>query len=101
MLNRRCYEAVDNTFRDIMGVVDPALKLLPFGGKTVVFGGDLRQVMPIIKQGSRASIVNACINRSTIWQCVQVLKLTENMRAMNSPGTCKLCLQLNRYANSH
>ncbi|KAL0031614.1 hypothetical protein WJX77_009949 [Trebouxia sp. C0004] len=29
MLNVRCYEAMDNTFRDIMGAVDPALKLLP------------------------------------------------------------------------
>ena len=36
MLNRCFYETVDNTFRDIMGAIDPTLKLLPFGGKTAV-----------------------------------------------------------------
>ena len=66
MLNRRCYEVVDNTLRDIMGSIDPTLQKVPVGGKTVVFGGDLRQIMPVIKQGSRASIVNACINHSML-----------------------------------
>ena len=85
-MNRRCYEIVDNTFRDIMGATDPALQHVPFGGKTVVFGGDMRQIMPVVKQGSRASIVNACINRSSLWRHVQTMKLTENMRAVTTPG---------------
>ena len=85
-MNRKCYEIVDNTLRDIMGTTDPALQNVPFGGKTVVFGGDMRQIMPVVKQGSRASIVNACINRSSIWRHVQTMKLTENMRAIATPG---------------
>ena len=65
-MNRKCYETVDNTFRDIMGATNPALQNVPFGGKTVVFGSDMRQIMPVVKQGSKASIVIACINRSSL-----------------------------------
>ena len=90
MLNRRCYEVVDNTLREIMGAEDPALQHVPFGGKVVVFGTDMRQIMPVIRQNSRASIVNACINISSIWQHVQVMKLTENMRAVNTAGEMHL-----------
>jgi ATP-dependent DNA helicase PIF1 len=39
-------EALDNSMCDIMG--RPAL---PFGGKTVVFGGDFRQVLPVVRKG--------------------------------------------------
>lgn len=32
----------------------------PFGGKCIIMGGDFRQILPVIKRGSRASIVDAC-----------------------------------------
>jgi ATP-dependent DNA helicase PIF1 len=37
---------------DIMGWLG-----LPFGGKTIVFGGDFRQVLPVVCKGSRAQVV--------------------------------------------
>ncbi|XP_020186773.3 uncharacterized protein [Aegilops tauschii subsp. strangulata] len=40
MTKRQAVEALDNSMRDIMGICDR-----PFGGKTVVFGGDFRQGM--------------------------------------------------------
>ncbi|AQL01280.1 hypothetical protein ZEAMMB73_Zm00001d044992 [Zea mays] len=41
MTKRQAIEALDNSMRDIMG-----RSRLPFGGKTVVFGGDFRQSDP-------------------------------------------------------
>ncbi|CAO2200665.1 unnamed protein product [Urochloa humidicola] len=49
MTKRQAIEALDNSLRDIMGQEN-----LPFGGKTVVFGGDFRQVLPVVRKGSRA-----------------------------------------------
>ena len=74
MMNKFCFEAVDRTFRDIMNID----KI--FGGKVFVFGGDFRQILPVIKHGSRADIVQSSINRSYIWSFVKKLKLTINMR---------------------
>ncbi|WVZ67157.1 hypothetical protein U9M48_016277, partial [Paspalum notatum var. saurae] len=56
MTRRQAVEALDNCMRDIMNAPDR-----PFGGKIVVFGGDFRQVLPVIRKGSRAQIVDASI----------------------------------------
>nr|GEZ80109.1 ATP-dependent DNA helicase RRM3-like [Tanacetum cinerariifolium] len=56
------------------------------GGMTVVFGGDFRQILPVIPKGSRQDVVNASINRSYIFDNCIVLKLTTNMR-LKSRGT--------------
>nr|GFA37244.1 ATP-dependent DNA helicase PIF1 [Tanacetum cinerariifolium] len=45
----------------------------------VVFGGDFRQILPVIPKGTRSEIVNASLRCSYIWDDIQVLKLTENM----------------------
>ena len=74
MQHRHIHEAVDRTFQDIRHSDKP------FGGLTVVFGGDFKQILPVIVKGSRAQIVGACIQRSRLWRSVKVLKLTENMR---------------------
>ena len=49
MTKRQSVEALDNSLLDIMDQLE-----LPFGGKTVVFGGDFRHVLPIVRRGSRA-----------------------------------------------
>jgi ATP-dependent DNA helicase PIF1 len=59
MAKRQSIEALDNIMRDIMG--RPGL---PFGGKTIVFGGDFRQVFPVVRKGSRAQIVAASVRSS-------------------------------------
>lgn len=81
MMNSTCFELVDSLLRDIMGEVDPALQVVPFGGKVVVFGGDTCQVLPVVKRSSRAMIVDACINNITFWPSVQRLRPTVNKRA--------------------
>jgi len=57
---------------------------LVFGGKVVVFGGDFRQILPVIPRGTRSNIVHATINASYLWNHYQVLTLTKNMRLLQS-----------------
>jgi hypothetical protein len=51
MANRKCFEALDRTFRDIGKVKNPEAAHIPFGGKVVVLGGDLRQILPVVEGG--------------------------------------------------
>jgi hypothetical protein len=39
--------------RDVLSVTETFRKSLPFGGKTVVLGGDFRQILPVVEGGSR------------------------------------------------
>ncbi|KAF7835735.1 uncharacterized protein G2W53_010594 [Senna tora] len=77
----RCYfEALDRTLRDICGKDNDDCYKKPFGGKVVVFGGDFRQIFPVIPRGSRQDIVLSSLNASYIWDSCKVLTLTKNMR---------------------
>lgn len=80
MTHRRAFEALDRTFRDILATHSESAATKPFGGKVVVLGGDLRQILPVIEGGTRAQIVNAAIINSPLWQEITVLHLTKNMR---------------------
>ena len=44
MISRDLIQTVNRSIQDIMHTVDPALEYVPFAGKTVIFGGDFRQV---------------------------------------------------------
>ncbi|XP_073362434.1 uncharacterized protein [Aegilops tauschii subsp. strangulata] len=78
MTKRQAVEALDNSMRDIMGIRDR-----PFGGKTVVFGGDFRQVLPVVRRGSRGQIIDATLRSSHLWKGMRQLRLITNMRAHN------------------
>ncbi|XP_052624823.1 uncharacterized protein LOC111890019 [Lactuca sativa] len=49
-------------------------------GKVIVFGGDFRQILPVVPSGSRQNIVNASLSSSYLWQHCKVHRLTKNMR---------------------
>ncbi|WVZ94329.1 hypothetical protein U9M48_040234 [Paspalum notatum var. saurae] len=66
---------------------------LPFGGKTMVFGGDFRQVLPVIRKGTRSQIVVASLRKSYIWESMTHLKLVRNMRAQSDPWFAGYLLQ--------
>jgi hypothetical protein len=85
MTSRYCFEALDRTLRDVLSSNDAAKSSLPFGGKTVILGGDFRQVLPVIEGGSRNEIIDASLIASPLWRHVTVLSLKENMR-LNRPG---------------
>jgi ATP-dependent DNA helicase PIF1 len=80
MTNRQNVEALENSLRDIMG-----RSHLPFGGKTVILSGDFKQVLPVVRKGSRAQIVGASLQRSYLWESMRHLKLVRNMRAQSDP----------------
>ncbi|KAG5088271.1 hypothetical protein JHK86_000883 [Glycine max] len=50
MAHKFCFEALDKALRDIMSFMNA--KETPFGGKVVVFGGDFKQILPVIPRGS-------------------------------------------------
>ncbi|XP_024964967.1 ATP-dependent DNA helicase PIF1-like [Cynara cardunculus var. scolymus] len=79
MAKRQAVEALDRTMQNITGV------RLPFGGKIMLMGGDFRQVLPVIKHGTRAQIVDSSLRMSPIWSSIKKLQLTINMRALTDP----------------
>ncbi|RCV06215.1 hypothetical protein SETIT_1G145500v2 [Setaria italica] len=60
----------------------------------VVFGGDFRQVLPIVRKGTRAQIVDASLRRSGLWNCMQQLELVHNMRAQKDPWFAEYLLRI-------
>jgi ATP-dependent DNA helicase PIF1 len=82
MAHRYCFEALDASLRDIMSSYSNSDTV--FGGKVVVFGGDFRQILPVVPRGSRSDIVHSSINASKIWDECEVLTLTKNMRLQSS-----------------
>ena len=83
MIHRHAVEAVNRTLQDIMGATDPSLQNALFGNKVIVFGGDFRQTLPVVKRGSRSDCVNASFVRSPLWNSIRTFRLTINMRLQN------------------
>jgi hypothetical protein len=79
MQNRFAFEAVDKTLQDLRR------DTRPFGGITMLFGGDFRQIPPVVPRGSREAIVNASLTRSPLWRKINMLYLVTNMRLISSP----------------
>ena len=73
-------DLLDRLLQDLMG------NSLPFGGKTVVLGGDFRQCLPIVTRGTNSQQIAACIKMGKQWPLFSqnTIHLTENMRA-NDP----------------
>jgi hypothetical protein len=78
MAHKHVFEAVNRTLQHVMGVVNPILKDILFGGKVVVMGGDFRQLLPVVPRGTRGQIVDVSLKRSTIFgtvsKCVTCVK---------------------------
>ncbi|KAI3783632.1 hypothetical protein L1987_42718 [Smallanthus sonchifolius] len=80
MIHKHAFEALDRTMKDIF-MHDPSINSdIPFGGKVIVFGGDFRQILPVVPNSSMQEIVNASLSSSYIWAKCKVLRLTKNMR---------------------
>jgi len=81
--------ALDRYLRELMNNRETI-----FGGKLLVLGGDFRQILPVIPHGRIADIVQACFKSSELWDHVEKLSLTRNMRVER-----KLRLQDDTHAN--
>lgn len=74
MQHKHCFEAVHQTLCDICG--STAL----FGGLPAILDRDFAQILPVVKNGTCASIVNACLQQSTLWLRLRKLVLQQNMK---------------------
>ena len=88
MRKRQVVETLDRTLQDIMVCNQP------FGGKVMLFGGDFRQVLPIVTRGTRAQIIDATLLKSYIWDNVRRIRLTQNMRAKNDNWFAEYLLRI-------
>ena len=80
MADNDCCRVLDELLKDIMGADDEALRLVPFGGKTVLMTGDLGQIVPVAPRGSRAAVMAGTLNKSYLWPYFKALELTTNIR---------------------
>lgn len=67
-------EALDSLLKDIMD------SNVLFVGKVVVFGGDFRQTLPMVRGGKKNFIRESILN-SKIWNQFEKLRFTKNMCA--------------------
>nr|XP_012563387.1 unnamed protein product [Hydra vulgaris] len=74
MIPKHALNAIDRLLKDVCN------NNFPFGGKVILFGGDFRQILPVVKRGRPAEVVESCIKCSLQWQLVHKFTLTENMR---------------------
>nr|KAJ0201995.1 hypothetical protein LSAT_V11C600327630 [Lactuca sativa] len=80
MVRKHAFEALDRALRDVCKFDKSTNSNIPFGGKAIVFGGNFRQILPVVQGGSRQNIVNASLSSSYIWQQCKVHRLTKKMR---------------------
>ncbi|OMP07327.1 DNA helicase PIF1, ATP-dependent [Corchorus olitorius] len=85
MIHRYCFEALDRSLRDVLSDLSAARQDQPFGGLTVVMGGDFRQILPVVPRGDKADILHATICTSPLMEACHVLRLSTNMRLLQ-PG---------------
>jgi len=81
IFSRHAIEAVDRMFQDIYSTVKS------FAGITVVFGGDFQQTLPVVVKGTREDVVQATMQRSLIWNKVEIIHLRQNMRVWRDPDS--------------
>ncbi|XP_021975391.1 uncharacterized protein LOC110870521 [Helianthus annuus] len=79
MNDRRCFESLDRTLKDLLNRPHE-----PFGGQSILLGGDFRQTLPVIPKASKDAILSSALPRSYLWRHFKVYKLTENMRLQST-----------------
>ncbi|XP_024993308.1 uncharacterized protein LOC112527039 [Cynara cardunculus var. scolymus] len=88
MAKRQAVEALDRTMQDIIGVA------LSFGGKIMVLGGDFRQVLPVMRRGTQAQIVDSSLRTSPLWAMIKKIRLTLNMGARTDTWFSEFLLRI-------
>ncbi|XP_019242642.1 PREDICTED: uncharacterized protein LOC109222781, partial [Nicotiana attenuata] len=75
-----------------------------FGEKVVVFGGDFRQTLPVVRSGKKEDFIQESLLYSEIWNQLEKLQLSENMRAKTDPTFCEYLMRIGNgqeKTNSH
>ncbi|XP_023741704.1 ATP-dependent DNA helicase PIF1-like [Lactuca sativa] len=56
MVHKHAFEALDRTLKDVLRCGNSSISNIPFGGKVIVFGGDFRQIMPVVLGGREGKL---------------------------------------------
>nr|XP_027090420.1 uncharacterized protein LOC113711453 [Coffea arabica] len=75
MAKKYAIESLDRLLRDLLNSDHIS------GDKIIVFGGDFRQTLPVVRNGHKEDYISASLINSYIWPHLQKIRLTENMRA--------------------
>ncbi|RCN28648.1 hypothetical protein ANCCAN_25608 [Ancylostoma caninum] len=75
--SRYAVECVERLLRDMASPVNSSQ---PFGGVTMIFGGDWYQLLPVVPGGSAQEIINETLKSSALWSLLKNHVLDENMR---------------------
>ncbi|CAH9082047.1 unnamed protein product [Cuscuta epithymum] len=89
MTNKYCYEALDRTMRDILRHSYGCDGSKPFGAKTIVFGGDFRQILPVLRltKNMRVRSGSDDLNSANIqWFIDWILKIGDGVLGDNEDG---------------
>ena len=78
MAHRHRHEADQSRLRDVIG------NDFPWGVEIVVVGGDFRQFIAVVRKGTRAAVVSACLTQSPLWRGMRLLQPTTNMRVLRA-----------------
>ena len=78
MIPKKALEIINNTLKDLCNTD------VPFGGKLFILGGDFRQILPVVKNGSQTDIIQDTITFSDLWPLFKILKLHINLRSIDS-----------------
>ncbi|XP_049370761.1 uncharacterized protein LOC125835697 [Solanum verrucosum] len=88
MSKKNMIEALDLLMKDLTETN------ILFGGKVIVFGGDFRQTLPVVRSGKKEDFISESILNSRIWNQLEKLRLSENMRARTDPVFCEYLMRI-------
>ena len=78
MTHKHALEAVDRIVRDIVN------KYKPMGGQTLILSRYFKQILQVVKRGTKTDHINSFLKTSVMWKNIRLMKLTKNMRVFLS-----------------
>ncbi|XP_050895897.1 ATP-dependent DNA helicase PIF1-like [Lathyrus oleraceus] len=88
MTNKNYLEALDRSLQDICS------NNAQFGGKVLIMGGDFCQVLPVLRKGTKAQMISACIIQSHLWNHTKILHLRQNMRLLHDQEFAEFLIRI-------
>ncbi|XP_050909938.1 uncharacterized protein LOC127123800 [Lathyrus oleraceus] len=88
MTNKNCLEALDRSLQDICS------NSASFSGKVLIMGGYFRQVLPVVRKGTKAQMISACIVQSHLWDHTKILCLRQNMRSFHDQKFAEFLIRI-------
>ncbi|XP_025422635.1 uncharacterized protein LOC112692239 [Sipha flava] len=82
MVHKKSLETLDRTLKDLRNNQNQ------FGGEMILLSEDFRrcrdfhQKLPVVPRSTKSDELNACLKSSNLWNYVNVLHLSKNMRVM-------------------